>query len=114
MAFNCDFNAPMFVDFDNLDGEENADEFFGKLFQKNVFQIREWIWTFSPDTHNEDGPLNLEQDAPELDVPPRVTRTSSQSTSSQPLKRKKPSKWFMAYRSHFNLFSSLKPDHSKF
>ena len=47
---------------------------------------------FSPDTHNEDGPLNLEQDAPELDVPPKVTRTSSQSTSSQPLKRKKPSK----------------------
>ena len=37
MAFNCDFNAPMFVDFDNLDGEENADEFFGKLFQKTCF-----------------------------------------------------------------------------
>merc|ERR1711971_447187 len=26
--FNCDFNAPMYVDFENLDGDGNADEFF--------------------------------------------------------------------------------------
>ena len=30
--FNCDFNAPMYVDFENLDGDGNADEFFGKIF----------------------------------------------------------------------------------
>jgi hypothetical protein len=29
--FNCDFNAPMYVDFENLDGDGNADEFFGKF-----------------------------------------------------------------------------------
>ena len=31
--FNCNFNAPMYVDFENLetDGNDgNADEFFGK------------------------------------------------------------------------------------
>ena len=33
MEFNCDFNAPMYVDFENLDGGDgNADEFFGKSF----------------------------------------------------------------------------------
>jgi len=67
MAFNCDFNAPMFVDFDNMDGEENADEFF--------------------DTHNEDGPLTLDQIPTEPDQEaPRVTRASVQKPSSQPLK----------------------------
>ena len=29
--FNCDFDAPMFVDFENLDQEANPDDFFGKL-----------------------------------------------------------------------------------
>ena len=29
--FNCDFDAPMFVDFENLDQEGNPDDFFGKL-----------------------------------------------------------------------------------
>ena len=28
--FNCDFDAPMFVDFENLDQEGNPDNFFGK------------------------------------------------------------------------------------
>ena len=41
MAFNCDFNAPMFVDFDNMDGEENADEFFGKFLQKKGESVTE-------------------------------------------------------------------------
>ena len=40
MAFNCDFNAPMFVDFDNMDGEENADEFFGKFLKRNSVKMR--------------------------------------------------------------------------
>ena len=31
MDFNCDFNAPMYVDFANMESEENADEFFGKF-----------------------------------------------------------------------------------
>ena len=30
--FNCDFNAPMFVDFDNLDQEGNPDVFFGEFY----------------------------------------------------------------------------------
>ena len=36
--FNCDFDAPMFVDFENLDQEANPDDFFGKLilFKKNL------------------------------------------------------------------------------
>ena len=33
--FNCDFDAPMFVDFENLDQEGNPDDFFGKLLKKN-------------------------------------------------------------------------------
>ena len=32
--FNCDFDAPMFVDFENLDQEGNPDDFFGKLKKK--------------------------------------------------------------------------------
>ena len=45
MAFNCDFNAPMFVDFDNMDGEENADEFFGK-FLKGKVKVLLKKWSF--------------------------------------------------------------------
>ena len=43
-----------------------------------------------PDTHNEDGPLTLDQIPTEPDQEaPRVTRASVQKPSSQPLKRKK-------------------------
>ena len=35
MAFNCDFNAPQFCDFENLDNSGNADDFFGKKWDKN-------------------------------------------------------------------------------
>ena len=34
--FNCDFDAPMFVDFENLDQEANPDDFFGKLGLNNL------------------------------------------------------------------------------
>ena len=85
MAFNCDFNAPMFVDFDNMEGEENADEFFGKF----LVECYEEFWVYLRirflDTHNEDGPLM--QDETASDLPPRVTRASTQKPS-QPLKRK--------------------------
>ena len=43
MEFNCDFNAPMYVDFENLDGGDgNADEFFGK----SVFVSLKDRWIF--------------------------------------------------------------------
>lgn len=36
MAFNCDFNAPMFVDFENEDNHEDADAFFGESILESL------------------------------------------------------------------------------
>ena len=36
MAFNCDFDAPMYVDFENLEGDGHADDFFGKAIDKKL------------------------------------------------------------------------------
>ena len=30
-TFDCDFDAPMYVDFTNIDDDQNPDSFFGKL-----------------------------------------------------------------------------------
>ena len=93
MEFNCDFNAPMYVDFENMDGETgNADEFFGKFgnfefsVEKNL-KICQFL-----DTHIEDEPLtrdqndqNGEEEPPKL--PPRASR-SQEPSSNLPLKRK--------------------------
>ena len=79
--FNCDFDAPMFVDFENLDQEGNPDNFFGKCDKRpNWFGI--WLkMSFYPDTAVEDEPVtkaslkDLPEPPPEL--PPRVTRSSA-------------------------------------
>ena len=37
MAFNCDFDAPMYVDFENLEGDGHAaDDFFGKAIDQKL------------------------------------------------------------------------------
>ena len=49
--FNCDFNAPMFVDFDNLDQEGNPDVFFGKFYLKYIIMLRMYV------IHKDNRPL---------------------------------------------------------
>jgi len=60
--FNCDFNAPMFVDFDNLDQEGNPDVFF--------------------DTVIEDDPAApiLQDVKPKEDAPPKLPPRMTRST----------------------------------
>ncbi len=40
-AFDCDFDAPMYVDFNNIDDDQNnPDSFFGKPCFKNQIGAR--------------------------------------------------------------------------
>jgi len=69
--FNCDFNAPMYVDFENLDGDGNADEFFDNRLEE--------------EPTNQPTDLGLEEQPPAL--PPRTVKSTSSSViGKSPLK----------------------------
>jgi len=81
MEFNCDFNAPMYVDFENLDGGDgNADEFF--------------------DNHVEDHPSNQASEGAQAQALPlgpsksagNEPKSPSKSTRSTSSARKSPLK----------------------
>jgi hypothetical protein len=46
--FNCNFNAPMFVDFEREDFDSNPESYFGLFFFKFFTYSRPYIWIQYP------------------------------------------------------------------
>jgi hypothetical protein len=94
MEFNCDFNAPMFVDFENMDQEANPDAFFDMNHEDGGGQPLDLGENFGGDL---DKALEKEINAPAHKTQPRLTRsvgqplktlTRQQTVASDPLRAK--------------------------
>lgn len=84
--FNCDFNAPMYVDFENLDGDGNADEFFDNRIEDEEEPSNQLA--LPVETFGVAAPAAEEEQPPAL--PPRTT--SIQRSAASGFARKSPLK----------------------